>query len=719
MPETESLWVWFSLRNSVVKCGSPIVMDAVEALEAQLTCPVCLSLYSEPKVLLCHHEFCVGCLVKCVLRDEQRLLVVACPCCRCHTPLPAGGVASLQAAFKTNKLFNVHKKLVDDSNSNRCRQKDSSTPPQVQAPLSRELKTCPTHDGKALELWCQQCQELMCSHCGLVGEEHCGHRYELVSEVHRRCTEDIEAFLEPLQSQREAVKAALGHSDVCIRELQSEYKAVQLSLQESAKVLHDMVNRVVSDCMGKLDGMVDWQMDEIIPRRRPLQTSLAQLQDLLAFDQGVLDELPKLVRQKEVLRLKASQLCQDLQREALTQPPKASIKFCFDVDQFSEVLHKSLHVHMTDVCPAKCTVSGRSLTEALVGKQSLVILEAFTSEDQACKLPTEIRSSLVSEVTGGLTDVQVVRQAQACNKYIVTYHPEVKGFHLLSIVVEGQHVRGSPFTVKVQPKVLEYGPVLGIIKGVRDPVGVTLIWKGRVVVASSTLKYLSVYSCRGFFERMVGKKAYSKVVWNSTAFIVVSRKAPKAVFSLDLQGNEVALPLVTKHQDVADLAVDPVHDLVYVLYCMGGWQPAVLDQKCVEVFNYAQSEQHLAFGKIGTGKGQLSFPTGIAYHSKNGGRVFVSDTGNHRVQVFDALGKHLNMFGRKGGCLTSPSAIAANGSLIYVADGRRISMFSDEGCLIGSVCDFGPTVGTVSDLAVDDNGVLFVCDPVNSQIVLF
>ncbi|GAA6088963.1 E3 ubiquitin/ISG15 ligase TRIM25-like isoform X1 [Tachysurus ichikawai] len=53
---------------------------ALEALEKELTCPVCLDLYREPHVLRCGHNFCLQCLKRLKSLSEHGHL--RCPECR-------------------------------------------------------------------------------------------------------------------------------------------------------------------------------------------------------------------------------------------------------------------------------------------------------------------------------------------------------------------------------------------------------------------------------------------------------------------------------------------------------------------------------------------------------------------------------------------------------------------------------------------------------------
>ena len=72
-----------------------------------------------------------------------------------------------------------------------------------------------------------------------------------------------------------------------------------------------------------------------------------------------------------------------------------------------------------------------------------------------------------------------------------------------------------------------------------------------------------------------------------------------------------------------------------------------------------------AFGTQGTGNGQFTFPYGIAVG--NSGNIYVTDTEQHRVQVFDSDGNFQSAFGSTGtaeGDFDGPTEIAVGNGAI-------------------------------------------------------
>ncbi len=102
----------------------------------------------------------------------------------------------------------------------------------------------------------------------------------------------------------------------------------------------------------------------------------------------------------------------------------------------------------------------------------------------------------------------------------------------------------------------------------------------------------------------------------------------------------------------------------------------------------------LEFGIPGNGPGEFDGPRGIATDANC--NVYVVDSGNHRVQVFDENGNYINQFGIMGsgpGELLNPIGIAVNpnNGEIYVVDtgNHRVSVWNSAFNHITDVGGFG------------------------------
>jgi predicted membrane-bound mannosyltransferase/DNA-binding beta-propeller fold protein YncE len=109
------------------------------------------------------------------------------------------------------------------------------------------------------------------------------------------------------------------------------------------------------------------------------------------------------------------------------------------------------------------------------------------------------------------------------------------------------------------------------------------------------------------------------------------------------------------------------------------------------------------------------------------GRLAVTDTGNHRIQIFDRDGNFLRIVGSQGpqpGQLNEPVGLDSGAGQVFLADtwNARVQRFTEEfiPVLQWPIDGWeGESTENKPYLAVDDTGNVFVTDPENQRILIF
>lgn len=132
----------------------------------------------------------------------------------------------------------------------------------------------------------------------------------------------------------------------------------------------------------------------------------------------------------------------------------------------------------------------------------------------------------------------------------------------------------------------------------------------------------------------------------------------------------------------------------------------------------AEGQFLLRWGQPGSGPGQFSFPNttgGMDVAIDSDGNVYVTDSGNDRVQKFTADGEYLLEWS-----VTFPNGIAVDAyDDVYVASGNSVLKFDSEGAALGiwaSGFNLESSRKTPIDLAASDDGHIFVPDSGNGEV---
>jgi uncharacterized protein (TIGR03663 family) len=151
----------------------------------------------------------------------------------------------------------------------------------------------------------------------------------------------------------------------------------------------------------------------------------------------------------------------------------------------------------------------------------------------------------------------------------------------------------------------------------------------------------------------------------------------------------------------------------------------------IQVFD-AQGQFVREWGGEGVNAGEFKEPWGVAVSAD--GTVYVADTWNHRIQVFDRKGGFLRMWGVFGeapapetfpGLLYGPRDVVVDDTgYVYVSDtgNKRVIKYDPYGSMIHAVGGEGSAEGQLLEpvgIAVADDGLLYVADTWNRRIQVF
>ncbi|XP_073492182.1 E3 ubiquitin-protein ligase TRIM39-like isoform X1 [Aquarana catesbeiana] len=262
---------------------------ASAALGDELSCSICLNLYTEPVSLRCGHIFCRDCIVT-ALDTQEGSGVYSCPECReeyverptleknrklCNivdnfrstqqkeekseilctycVDSPVGAVKTCLHCETSmcDKHLTAHNKTVDHV--------------LVEPTLSFSSKKCSIHK-KLLEYFCSKDSTYLCVSCCLVGK-HKGHEVELLEEALEKKKEKLNCVLRNLTTTKEKteqeIQSLQDQKRIAEEKADDEKKRVTALFEDMRRQLEVQEQRVLSEISRQVEE-VSQSVDDLI-----------------------------------------------------------------------------------------------------------------------------------------------------------------------------------------------------------------------------------------------------------------------------------------------------------------------------------------------------------------------------------------------------------------------------------------------------------------------
>ena len=496
--------------------------DALKKLEEQLTCPICLDGYTDPKTLLCLHSFCHQCLERLPLDLQGERLFLSCPTCRTPTELPEAGVAGFPKAFFINNLTEVYsllKKVSGDQHAScdNCKKSDATgycnqctkflcvecldvhnkwapcvdhvvisldevarTAFQLPSIKPEVTINCSSHD-KPLEIYCETCHELICHNCTV--RIHKGHEYDLVQDTYKKYQQIIESSLEPVKEQIVVVTEALTTLTQREEEITHQGETVKEEIHIMIKQIIDLLLQSERKLTEDVDLAVIHKLSMLSQQKRKAETTLGQLTDCLDFaEQGLKISTPRqvLLAQPQMIH-RTNSVIKSFKPESFQPLEQADIKLM--KSRKIEDVHKSIGEVR---CSSSCKVRNVDHCLALIGKESISTIVFEVSEDSPLPPPppppSHISCYLIPPDNNQPIECTVTESTQS-GQYKVVFTPITRGLHQLHVKVDNINNPGSPLSIPVSISPKMRGIPVKSITGLNKPWGIDVTDDGLIIVS--------------------------------------------------------------------------------------------------------------------------------------------------------------------------------------------------------------------------------------------
>ena len=586
------------------------------------------------------------------------------------------------------------------------------------APVQKVLN-CPEHPKNELDYYCKTCDKIVCLYCTV--RDHVGHTHDIVEKTaseHRNMLRKIITPVDDMIGNLSKAEANIVSTQKKIKEQASEIdQEIDKSYDEQLKELnehHKWLKEQLCRAVSRKEDALKEQLEE-----------MKSVQEELVSIKGLREDLEK-TPDRKVLSKKQEDVEKEVKRvsdryENLSTVPVESYTMAFNPS-------KESHVQLGYLCTDLTAEISFMPDHFVINKRFKLHILSKDGKGQnytrgGSKVVVELKSS-----TGGITVGKITDNNDG--SYVASLVPEQVGETKLSVSINGEQIKGSPYSIVVQEHRNRYQAIDKPSKIVNNngsmgiPWGVAFGRNGLWAVADLSNDCVYIFDDEDQLVRKFGSNGRNNgqfsnphgVAFDSHNHLYVVEYGNHRVQKFDTNGNyllqfgsygasdgQLYNPYgVTVHNDKVYIA-DYNNKRISVFqtngkFCisfgsdqLGGPTDVtvsannnllVADYSNSCIYTYTLDGHYVGkFSALGSGRGQLQYP--FILTTDLNGFIIVADTFNHRVSIFGKDGKCIHCFGSNGsanGQFNCPYGIAVspNGSL-YVSDhsNKRIQIFSN------------------------------------------
>ncbi|XP_022810463.1 E3 ubiquitin-protein ligase TRIM56-like, partial [Stylophora pistillata] len=291
------------------------IKTLLDNLHDEVSCPVCMTTFTQPKQLPCLHSFCLHCLAG-IQRNSGRHDVITCPECRQESQVPGGNLKDLPTNFRINSLLDVLAIRECSSTGVKCRNCDKRTVQSFYCfqccafwceecitlhNLLRENKEhrvlalkdfedrdiedvmkrpafCSRqgHEKKKLKFFCVKCEETVCSSC--VVTAHDGHVKVLLEEAANEKKSLVMSTIESNKAKAQRMRNKILKLDESSHNIEANVAKVKRSAQQFAESMIAVIEAKKQEIFNEADHEAQQSLERLRIQRIEMEQKVKMIE---------------------------------------------------------------------------------------------------------------------------------------------------------------------------------------------------------------------------------------------------------------------------------------------------------------------------------------------------------------------------------------------------------------------------------------------------------
>ena len=727
-------------------------MATNSSMQSISSCELCSQRFSDPRMLPCLHSFCYNCLVKHFDAEKSEH---ACPTCQEAFKVPREKLEALPKDLRSSYVAKVaeYEDMVSGKSKVRCDrcgnfddsvqfkfcctcckclcslctedhsrvletrkhelieigEKKNHDEKSLLNSIPRKMISCPVHSDEVLKFYCKTCSLLICRDC--MALSHSGHSYDRIEAVAESEKKDLLPLVEKAESAAGKLEDAMAKGEKSIQNIQMKKKSV---------------DNAVNKCFKELQEALEYRKKTLLAKSSEIELSKVtalklQGEEMKKFHDEIVRVCGRIKEASEVYMPAEMLSAKGPMTEKLSGLLKLFDAFPLDSCKSESVMTdlnntmirseiEKFGVITAGSCASKSTVS-LYMPQAIRGKEKKVVLTAMDVEGKPFGRGGEVVQATMEQIGKEQEETNSEANIQDNNDgtYSISVIPQSVGEHQLSIKVENEHVKSSPFVVSVrEPR--DYtllSGAAGQYYTVNNPFDVAFDDNDTMFIVECSNCRINVLNKQGTSLRSIGSSGSGNLQFSSPTGIAIRGDV---IYLAEYSNNRVQ-KLTTSGKHISTFGSGRVH------YPRG----VCIDPEGRLYVSESSQNRISVFGADGTFAhditGNMSSPWGMAVDPE--GNLHVANYSSmNSITIFSPNGKYIKQYG--SGYLQHPSGIAIGPEgYIFVSENNstssRLQIFSPQ-------CVFVKTISSLNSAAgvkLDKDGFIYVCDYSNQRVARY
>ena len=577
---------------------------------------------------------------------------------------------------------------------------------------------CPKqgHKKEELNYFCKNCETAVCQTCVLL--EHGGHTLKLIEEEAERQKIEMKSLIE---THRRSLQEKMDE----VRRLDEDSAKLIQQGENAKKDVQRIVDNLIADLEAKKQTIFSAVENQTIKSLKSVTKRKTEIDEQIKVIKSSLEKADKLLTRStnaEVVQLKKSleKILKGVEQTELTdRDPKGLPVLVFVKNQklLDTVNTEEIGILEIplDTKASQCDVEGKGLKEGTVGGEAHFVLKTRNAEAGQCYNKDDRVTVEIKNEQGRECAPEVRINDNKDGSYKISYFLRDQGRYNITVKLNGQLVRDSPFSVQIKPfqvrPVLSFGKKGTSVEMSQHPWGVAVNERDEIAVTDMGNHRVQIFNNDGNLLRSFGQygnrngefKNPTGIAFHKNGNIFVADSGNYRIQIFSGEGEYVRSfggrgSLDSHLSDPGGISVDSDGNIIVAdsgnklikifspngeflskfggkgsfscpIHCVQCDRYLIMsdkDEHCMKVFDRNGNFQY-KFGKQGEGDGEFWYPRCLSVNKS--GHLMVCDKNNDRIQVFELNGKFVGKFGTCGGNLGEfrkpwSVAVLSNGRIV-------------------------------------------------------